>query len=122
MYHVWLAVIIIWNYVLISINFKIEYAYLPFGFGVIYALFSGVFYLKGGVDHKGRHYIYKLVDWGRAPKIAISVVISSLIIAVLVQVVLFYLDKGKRNIYKKYFVKDDDEGTEMIDPTKRGFV
>jgi hypothetical protein len=43
---------------------KYSHAWVPLVYSMGYIIFSYVYYLSGGTDYKGNHYIYNVLDWG----------------------------------------------------------
>mmetsp|Transcript_24 Transcript_24/g.78 ORF Transcript_24/g.78 Transcript_24/m.78 type:complete len:273 (+) Transcript_24:88-906(+) len=56
--------ILVWEDNLLSrLPYRWYQIYAPALFSVVYVAFSKVYYLAGGTDWNGAHYIYKIIDW-----------------------------------------------------------
>ncbi|KAJ2948094.1 hypothetical protein O0L34_g9891 [Tuta absoluta] len=55
----------------------------PLGFGIIYLLFSVIYYFAGGTDPFGNKYIYPTLDWGKAAKSGVMLVPTALFLVIL---------------------------------------
>ncbi|XP_008550289.1 protein rolling stone-like isoform X1 [Microplitis demolitor] len=54
---------------------------------IIYLLFSIIYYAAGGVDRKGYHYIYKILDW-KKPGITLLVSLGGIVFIIVVHCLL----------------------------------
>merc|ERR1712190_180652 len=45
-------------------KFRPAHMYIPIIYVIGYAIFSYVYFLAGGTDWMGNHYIYNFMDWG----------------------------------------------------------
>jgi len=68
--HGLLAVVVLVDLFLAARPWYWEHLYQPALFGVVYALFTLVYTLSGGVDKDGNEYVYKVLDWKNEPATA----------------------------------------------------
>lgn len=73
----------------------------PIFFGMIYCLFSVVYYLCDGTNKKGYHYIYPVLDWSK-PKSAMVTVVQTIVLAIIVQLVMLFTYKVRSYLYLRY--------------------
>ncbi|KAH9641734.1 hypothetical protein HF086_003860 [Spodoptera exigua] len=50
--------------------------YQPLSLGLWYAVFSCIYYVAGGTDANGKHFIYEILDWSQSKRAGIIVVAS----------------------------------------------
>lgn len=77
----------------------------PLGVGVIWTVFSIVYYFAGGTDAWGNTFIYEVLWWknpGRASAVAVGVFVLSFFLYVFVWVVY----KLRRRVYKRLWNVD----------------
>ncbi|CAD7085572.1 unnamed protein product [Hermetia illucens] len=53
---------------------RLLHMFLPVCFGLVYAIFSVIYYAAGGVDPAGKHYIYPILDWDYPGKAILTVI------------------------------------------------
>lgn len=63
-----------------------------------YVFFSIVYYLAGGVDKYGNHYIYRVLDWNRPFKTSL-ICIGNSVFMVVVHCALCWLSKLREKFY-----------------------
>lgn len=86
------------------------------GFAVPYGIFSGLYYVAGGVDIFGNPYIYPILDYGSNPGMAIGlIVMATLVVLPAVHLVIFFMFHLRKRavvITHKYVCpKREDENT-----------
>ncbi|XP_058447103.1 protein rolling stone isoform X1 [Malaya genurostris] len=75
MVHVLNSVIMLIDLTIVGHPIRLNHAYWTTGIGVIYGLFSVIYYLAGGTDRHNESSIYKMLDWQKPGK---SIVICAL--------------------------------------------
>lgn len=73
--------------------------------GLIYLIFTIIYYFAGGLDPLGRHYIYNVIDWSR-PGRAASVSLGVLILAIFLHIIMCLIQKLRHRLHKKCFKKN----------------
>lgn len=76
--------------------------------GLLYLIFTIIFYVAGGVDGRGNRYIYEIISWetpGKAALVAVGVMILSLFL----HIFAFIIQKARHRVHKKVFKRDSLE-------------
>lgn len=55
---------------------RVYHAVYSIAFGCVYVLFTGLYYVTGGRDPEGNHFIYPFLDYGSNPRAAIALAVS----------------------------------------------
>ncbi|KAF9421375.1 hypothetical protein HW555_002590 [Spodoptera exigua] len=55
---------------------RFMHLYQPLSLGLWYAVFSCIYYVAGGTDANGKHFIYEILDWSQSKRAGIIVVAS----------------------------------------------
>ncbi|KAJ8735755.1 hypothetical protein PYW07_007375 [Mythimna separata] len=55
---------------------RLLHLYQPLSMGLWYAVFSAIFFVVGGTDINGNHFIYDVLDWGQGKRTSIVVAAS----------------------------------------------
>lgn len=96
------CVFMLLDLVIVAYPVRIWHVIQPIGFGLLFCVFSVVYYLCGGTDKKGRPFIYNVLDW-RSPGKAMVTVVGTIILAVMTHVLMFFLYKLRTFLYVRYF-------------------
>lgn len=75
------------------------------GVGIIYLLFTFFYFLAGGLDPAGRHYIYHVIDWNN-PGAALLNTGGIMVLGILLHIFSFIVHKLRFWLHKKYFQKE----------------
>ncbi|KAL5288738.1 hypothetical protein ACFFRR_009142 [Megaselia abdita] len=73
----------------------------PLGLGVIYAVFSAIYYGAGGTDPNGNHYIYDILDWSN-PGGTFLTILGVFVLCAIVMVIMYGSYKLRRLIYESF--------------------
>lgn len=65
MMHVCNSVLMLVDLVVTSIPFRLRNFWWCLSLAVLYCVFTAIYYVAGGLDKYGYHYIYKIIDWKR---------------------------------------------------------
>ncbi|CRK87908.1 CLUMA_CG001695, isoform A [Clunio marinus] len=76
----------------------------PVGVGILYMIFTIIYYFAGGVDAQGNRYIYDVLDWSNPGSAALTS-IGTVILAIFLHVIVCLIQTARRRIHKKYFKK-----------------
>ncbi|XP_037958319.1 protein rolling stone [Teleopsis dalmanni] len=79
---------------------RLLHLFLPVLFGIVYAIFSYIYQMLGGINRKGKPYIYHVIDWSR-PKNAFLTVVVILTLCIIVYMILFTIYKLRTLLYKR---------------------
>lgn len=74
----------------------------PIGLGVIYLVFSIVYYFAGGTDYRGMRYIYDVLYWGN-PGRAASIAAGIFVLLIFLHVFAWILHKLRMRLFKKIY-------------------
>ncbi|GAB6021151.1 hypothetical protein CHUAL_003782 [Chamberlinius hualienensis] len=69
----------------------LSHFYQPIIFGVVYVIFSAIYWGSGGTDPHGRHYVYPFLDWEKPLKSSMFAIIFSVIVAAVIYLLLYGL-------------------------------
>lgn len=72
--------------------------------GLVYLIFTIIYYFAGGVDALGNRYIYHVIDWSR-PVSATSVSLGVAVLAIFLHIIACLIQKLRYRLYKKYVRK-----------------
>lgn len=75
------------------------------GAGTVYVLFTVFYFLAGGLDPVGRHYIYHVLDWKR-PGTALINAVGIYVLGIFLHILVFVVQKLRHRLYKKFFQKE----------------
>ncbi|XP_055593397.1 protein rolling stone [Uranotaenia lowii] len=81
---------------------RIWHVLQPICFGLFYCFFSVIYFLCGGTNIKGNPYIYNVLDWNK-PGAAMITVVGTIILAVIVHVLMFFVYKLRTVMYLRCF-------------------
>lgn len=87
--------------IIVAYPVRIWHVVQPIGFGLIYCLFSVIYYLCDGTGKNGRPYIYNVLDW-RSPGKAMVTVVGTVVLAVIIHVLMFFLYKFRSFVYARW--------------------
>ncbi|CAD6996699.1 unnamed protein product [Ceratitis capitata] len=79
---------------------RLLHMFLPVTFGIIFAIFSFIYQKCGGLNRRGKPYIYHVVDW-REPLNATLVVIGVLLLTCCIYTILFTVYKLRTLLYRR---------------------
>lgn len=74
--------------------------FLPVVFGVVYAIFSYIYQSCGGINKKGKPYIYNVIDWSK-PQNAFITVIGVLVLSCCIYILLFAFFKLRIFLHRR---------------------
>ncbi|EDW88600.1 protein rolling stone [Drosophila yakuba] len=79
---------------------RLLHIFLPVVFGVVFAIFSYIYHLCGGINKKGKPYIYHVIDWSK-PQNAFITVVGVLILSCCIYVLLFAFFKLRLFLHRR---------------------
>lgn len=88
--------------IIVAYPVRIWHVVQPICFGLLYCIFSVIYYLCDGTDKKGRPYIYNVLDW-RTPNKAMVTVVGTIVLAIIIHVLMFFLYKFRSFLYSRWF-------------------
>ncbi|XP_039952493.1 protein rolling stone-like [Bactrocera neohumeralis] len=94
------SILMVLDHMLVAFPTRIFHFVYPIGMGVIYVIFSLIYYFAGGVDTHGDHYIYTILDWAQPETAVITIIICFALLAIM-SFLLFGLYKLRCFIYRK---------------------
>ncbi|XP_011260162.1 protein rolling stone isoform X2 [Camponotus floridanus] len=68
MMHVCNSVLMLVDFVVTSIPFRLRNFWWCLSIAIFYCVFTAIYYIAGGLDKNGYHYIYRVIDWKRPPR------------------------------------------------------
>ncbi|XP_055903213.1 protein rolling stone [Eupeodes corollae] len=87
---------------IVAYPIRLLHIFLPFTFGSIFAVFSYVYYVAGGLDHHGNPFIYTVLDW-RNTQGALITCIGVLLLTCFIYIVVFMVYKVRVFIYRRIY-------------------
>lgn len=104
-----------------GITISIYHVYWPIIYGIVYLVFTGVYYVGGGTDPQGNAYIYYLLDYNTDPGRAVGASLASAFILVpLVHTALYLLSCLRRWLASRLQVYFRKGGPCCSSPPVRG--
>ncbi|XP_012160364.1 protein rolling stone isoform X1 [Ceratitis capitata] len=104
LYNLWAhgfnSILMILDHMLVAFPVRILHYVFPLIVGVVYAVFTLIYYYAGGVDIYGNPYIYEILDWSK-PGAATLTVFGTFVLTFIFGCIHFGLYKLKRFIYNK---------------------
>ncbi|KAH8255521.1 hypothetical protein KR038_004957, partial [Drosophila bunnanda] len=102
---------------------RLLHIFLPVLFGIVFAIFSYIYHLCGGINKKGKPYIYHVIDWSQ-PESSFVTVVGVLILSCFIYVLLFAFFKLRlflsRRCRKANFVLPTSSGKGPDEKTGNG--
>ncbi|XP_075151371.1 protein rolling stone-like [Haematobia irritans] len=104
LYNLWAhgfnSILMVLDHMLVAFPTRLLHFIYPLALGVIYAIFSIIYYYAGGLDPNGNAYIYEILDWSK-PGWAALIVIGCVVLVLVFCFLLFCLYKLRSYIYCK---------------------
>ncbi|XP_043792265.1 protein rolling stone-like isoform X2 [Apis laboriosa] len=100
MLHICNSILMIIDFCITSIPFRLRNFWWCLILVILYIIFSVIYYLVGGVDKNGYHYIYKILDW-KKPVQASLVCIGEAVLITILHSLMCFLDIIKNRLYLK---------------------
>ncbi|GAB1860303.1 Protein rolling stone [Camponotus japonicus] len=100
MMHVCNSVLMLVDFVVTSIPFRLRNFWWCLSIAVFYCVFTAIYYIAGGLDKYGYHYIYRVIDWKRPARTLLVCVGGCTFITVLHCVSCMLADVRDR-VYRK---------------------
>ncbi|KAK3098960.1 hypothetical protein FSP39_024726 [Pinctada imbricata] len=81
--------------------------------GLMYSFFTYLYWLMGGTNHLGQPHIYKVLDYGKAPGVALCYILAiSFIVAPMIHSMIFFLYRFRIFIHR--FLKAMDKRSKVV--------
>jgi len=100
MMHVCNSVLMLVDLFVTSIPFRLRNFWWCLSIVVFYLIFSIIYYVAGGLDKYGYHYIYKILDWKR-PARTLLICAGGLIFVTLLHCIVCMLADIRNRIYRR---------------------
>ncbi|XP_055683041.1 protein rolling stone [Lutzomyia longipalpis] len=100
MVHVLNSVLMLIDLAIVGQPIRLSHAYWTTGIGVIYAIFTGIYFLAGGTNRRNLESIYPLLDWRRPGK-AIVISACGILFVFIVHLAVFCLYRLRVCLYTK---------------------
>ncbi|XP_053662615.1 protein rolling stone-like [Anopheles marshallii] len=88
--------------IIVAYPVRIWHVLQPITFGLVYCVFSLIYYAADGTDRFGRPYIYNVLDWNEPGKAMVTVV-GTILLAMIVHMLMFAIYKLRVKIYLRHF-------------------
>ncbi|XP_017790762.1 PREDICTED: protein rolling stone-like [Habropoda laboriosa] len=100
MLHVCNSILMVIDFCVTSIPFRLRNFWWCLTIVFFYVIFSIVYYLAGGLDKNGYHYIYKIIDWKKPLQTTLVCIGEAIFITILYSLMCF-LERLKDKLYLK---------------------
>ncbi|XP_072764626.1 protein rolling stone isoform X2 [Anoplolepis gracilipes] len=100
MMHVCNSVLMLIDFVVTSIPFRLRNFWWCLSIAVFYVIFTVIYYVAGGLDRHGYHYIYKIIDWKR-PARTLLVCAGGFTFVTVLHCVTCMLADARDRVYRK---------------------
>ncbi|XP_076637220.1 protein rolling stone isoform X2 [Colletes latitarsis] len=121
MLHVCNSILMVIDFCVTNVPFRLRNIWWCFTIMFGFIVFSVIYYLAGGLDKNGYHYIYKILDWKKPVQTTLVCIGETLFITVLYSVVCL-LEHTKHRIYLKIGIKSLDETQNSISEKRADIV
>ncbi|XP_058451661.1 protein rolling stone-like [Malaya genurostris] len=88
--------------IIVAYPVRIWHVLQPIFFGMLYCIFSIIYFLCDGTDRKGRPFIYNVLDW-RYPRQAMVTVVGTIVLSVIAQLLMYFAYRVRSHVYVRYF-------------------
>lgn len=102
--HLWVPILVIMDFMICSVPAKLLHGYASLVVATVYALFTYIYYVCGGLSIYGDHYLYKILDYKENPGLAVIALLSCLACMVMGRVVVYLFFLLRHKIYWNYYV------------------
>ncbi|XP_059150216.1 protein rolling stone-like [Physella acuta] len=100
--HAVVAIYVILNMAVTKVPLRLLHFIYPVAFGVIYTLFSAIYYCMDGTNQNGDRYIYSILDWSKPGRTLVVSSLSNFIFIPLVHVFMWALCSGFQKLYDRF--------------------
>lgn len=100
--HAIAAVYIILNMAVTRLPLRLLHFLYPVAFGVIYTLFSAIYFSLGGTNQNGDPYIYSILDWSRLNRTLIITCLSNFVFIPVVHAMMWALSLTFQAVYDRF--------------------
>ncbi|XP_076283431.1 protein rolling stone isoform X2 [Lasioglossum baleicum] len=107
MQHACNSVLMLIDFCVTSIPFRLRNFWWCFTLVLLYIVFTLIYYLAGGLDRYGNHFIYKILDW-KKPLPTILLCIAEALFVGVIHCVFCCLERAKYQVYMKIGGKQFD--------------
>ncbi|XP_039952643.1 protein rolling stone isoform X1 [Bactrocera tryoni] len=94
------SILMIMDHMLVAFPVRLLHSVYPLCLGLIYGIFTVIYYWAGGVDPFGNRFIYEILDWSNAGG-AILTILGCILVTFVFCFIHFGLYKLRTFIYKK---------------------
>ena len=115
MLHVCNSILMIVDFCVTSVPFRLRNVWWCLTVVFFYISFSLIYYLAGGLDKNGYHYIYKILDWEK-PLQAALVCVGEIVFIIILYSIVCLLENVKNRVYFKIDRKLGKSLNEARDP------
>lgn len=106
--HLWVPTVVVMDFMICSVPAKLLHCYASLIVATIYAVFTYIYYVCGGVSVYGNHYLYKILDYKENPGLAVLALLCCLLCMAMGRVVMYLLFLLRHRIYWKYYILATD--------------
>lgn len=101
MYHFIFTILILIDGQVVQFKVKLSHAFITVIYGIIYSIFTIVYYACGGKSLLGEENLYPLLNWGENPGVAVAACFGATMFGAFARVLSYLLYKLRLYIYRK---------------------
>ncbi|KAF2897143.1 hypothetical protein ILUMI_09032 [Ignelater luminosus] len=101
--HIWNSSLLLMDFFIVAVPVRILHVYFSVVIGVVYSIFSYVYYAAGGKRSDGKPYVYKLLNWKDNPFKAAVMCLAAICFLLVMRVFMFGLFRLRVWIYYTYY-------------------
>lgn len=105
--HIWNSSLLLMDFFIVSVPVRILHVYFSMIIGVVYSIFSYLYYVAGGKRSDGKHYVYKQLNWKDNPLKAALLCFAAVCSLLVVRVLMFGFFRLRVWIYYTYYDEKD---------------
>ncbi|GLV43250.1 headbutt [Carabus blaptoides fortunei] len=94
---------------------RLLHCYWPFSFAILYIAFNVIYYMAGGTDKHGQHYIYAILDW-QSPGRSTLTAFLALMFLVFLHLLTYCMFLLRKRIYIKLYKSKNDKNSFNLSP------
>lgn len=87
-------------------TFRVFHFIHPIFVGLIYLLFSLIYYYAGGVDQNGKGNIYSILDWGEKPLSTGLIALGVAILMIFLHLISLIIQIVRKRVCKRFFASE----------------
>ncbi|XP_030377534.1 protein rolling stone-like [Scaptodrosophila lebanonensis] len=108
--HAFNTICMLFDCFMVAFPTRLMHFIYPFAIGLIYGVFSLIYYLAGGEDFAGNRFIYYILDWSK-PGLAIGTVCGCVVLMTLFCILIFWIYRLRLWLYGRCVKSNKKQAT-----------